>query len=195
VTSPNGGEIWKEGETRQITWSVAGLTAADNVTIQFTTDGGVSWRPDVATTVPAVPGTFNWTIPAGSATASGQVRVVYASDISVNDRSDGLFTILPAGTNSVPDVAVTGSGLQLFGNYPNPFATSTTLRWRQGASGDVTLRLYDGNGREVETYELGQREAGAQQMTLQSRELPSGLYFYLLQIGTTAARGTVMIAR
>jgi hypothetical protein len=121
--------------------------------------------------------------------------VVYTTDISVNDKSDAVFTVLPAGTNSVPDVAVTGSGIQVLGNYPNPFASTTTLRWVQGMAGDVSIRLYDGSGRVVGQYEAGRREAGGQQMTMASGTLPSGLYQYEVRSGNAVARGMMMIVR
>jgi len=58
LTSPNGGELWRRGETRPITWSAVGITQP--LTIELRRDGvtlGV-----IASGLDSVAGSFDWTV-------------------------------------------------------------------------------------------------------------------------------------
>jgi len=72
----------------------------------------------------------------------------------------------------------------LYQNYPNPFNSSTTISWQSPISGRVTIKLYDILGREIETIIDGYYEAGKHStFYIPNSTLPSGVYFYMLQIG------------
>ena len=59
VTSPNGGESWRQGSMHQITWSSSGITAG---TYRITLwKGGVS-QGVLASGLPHTWHTFNWTV-------------------------------------------------------------------------------------------------------------------------------------
>jgi len=63
---------------------------------------------------------------------------------------------------------------------PNPFTGSTTVSYRLGRAGPVTLDLYDARGRLVRSYEdqAGDRDVGT--IVVNGSDLASGLYFYRL---------------
>jgi hypothetical protein len=195
VTSPNGGEVWTEAESHPVTWTSSGLTSTDNVDIYYSTDFGVSWTV-ITSSVSATAGTIDWTIPKlTQQTNSALVRIRYTADLTVKDQSDNQFTIKVLTSGAVPGAITGTSALQLFGNFPNPFATSTTLRWVQAGAGDVGVRIYDASGRVVRQYDAGRREAGEQHLELRAGELPSGVYQYEVQVGGAVARGMMMIVR
>lgn len=88
VTSPNGGEIWLSGSAHSITW------LSDNVAnfkIDFTTDGGSVWQ-NIAPSVPASLGYFDWTIP-NTESSNCKVRISDAANQASFDASDLNFTI------------------------------------------------------------------------------------------------------
>jgi len=68
-------------------------------------------------------------------------------------------------------------------NYPNPFNPSTTIRFSLSQREQVTLKVFDVNGREVAALVEGALNAGEHAVVLNSNELPSGVYFYQLRAG------------
>jgi len=68
-------------------------------------------------------------------------------------------------------------------NYPNPFNPSTTIRFSLSQREQVTLKVFDVNGREVATLVDGNLEAGNHAVTFAPREITTGLYFYKLTTG------------
>jgi photosystem II stability/assembly factor-like uncharacterized protein len=60
--------------------------------------------------------------------------------------------------------------------YPNPFHNETSIEISQGSSDDVQLRIYDISGREVKA----ESEAAPGKITISSKGLSGGLYFFTL---------------
>jgi len=94
VTSPNGGEGWQIGSSHNITWTSSGVTG--NVTLKLYRGGTDLGRIDanpVSNT-----GNYSWNIPVSlpNGTAippAGNYRVMVRSTATVNDLSNGNFTI------------------------------------------------------------------------------------------------------
>lgn len=72
------------------------------------------------------------------------------------------------------------TALQLDQNYPNPFNPSTTISFNLTRDSNVSLRIYDLLGREVEVLVDGRMSAGTYTKVFDARNLPSGIYFYQL---------------
>ncbi len=92
VSTPDGGELFRDGETTTIGWTATDSVSVDTVSIDYSTDGGGSWTAITAST--ANDGTYDWTVPAIDST-SVLVRV-NATDTSGNvgtDTSNSSFTI------------------------------------------------------------------------------------------------------
>ncbi len=96
VLTPNGGESWQEGTSHAITWTSSGVT---NVKIEYSFDNGANWSIIVPTWA-ASSGSYSWMIP-GTPSAQCKVRVSDASDATIFDISDNVFTITPAAPSSV----------------------------------------------------------------------------------------------
>ncbi|MBI5059983.1 T9SS type A sorting domain-containing protein [candidate division KSB1 bacterium] len=71
--------------------------------------------------------------------------------------------------NPQPDFALTGA-------YPNPFNSSTRLRYRLAELGPVALDIFDITGRMVTTLMDGVQPAGDHTITFDGSRLASGLY-------------------
>lgn len=78
---------------------------------------------------------------------------------------------------------------------PNPFGDRTEFRYRMKRPGGVTLVLLDEEGREVRRYAEGMKEAGSHVLEIHAGELPSGVYFYILQAGAERGKGRVVVVR
>ncbi|WP_457654086.1 T9SS type A sorting domain-containing protein [Rhodocaloribacter sp.] len=78
-------------------------------------------------------------------------------------------------------------------NYPNPFVSSTELRFELSAASRVTLRIYDVLGREVATLVDGFLSAGRHEVSFSADHLPRGVYFYRLETPTfRQTRGMIL---
>jgi photosystem II stability/assembly factor-like uncharacterized protein len=75
------------------------------------------------------------------------------------------------------------NSFSLFPNYPNPFNSSTTIRYSIPIAGPVTLDIYDILGRKVQTLIDIQQQAGEHQVIWEADKTASGLYFYRMQAG------------
>lgn len=98
VTHPNGGEKLAVGAVREITWtSGSGVTT---VTIDYSTDGGSTWRSPAIVTGTANDGSYLWTVP-NTLSNNCILRIRDAADGSPYDLSNYPFSIVPAA----PDIA------------------------------------------------------------------------------------------
>lgn len=68
-------------------------------------------------------------------------------------------------------------------NYPNPFNPSTTIEFSVPTSGQVTVKVYNVLGQEVETLVNGIQDPGKYTIRFDASRYTSGLYFYRLQAG------------
>ncbi|HEX2899053.1 MAG TPA: CUB domain-containing protein, partial [Bacteroidia bacterium] len=100
LLAPNGGETWYAGTVQNITWVPAFFTGA-NVKLEYSTDNGSTWTTVVSST-PNASGSFAWTLP-NTPSATSLVRVSDASNSSINDVSNAVFTIAPHVTVASPN--------------------------------------------------------------------------------------------
>jgi len=68
-------------------------------------------------------------------------------------------------------------------NYPNPFNPKTNIQFAVKEPGRVVLKVYDLLGREIAKLTNEHYQAGKYQLKFDGSELPSGIYFYKIQIG------------
>lgn len=93
---------------------------------------------------------------------------------------------------AVDDVAELPATIELDGNYPNPFNPSTTISYALPHAGDVTIRIFDALGRNVQVVEAGAQSSGRHELAFEANELASGAYFY--RIDLTDALGNEMVS-
>jgi hypothetical protein len=71
-------------------------------------------------------------------------------------------------------------------NYPNPFNSSTVIKFSLATSGHVTVRIFNVLGQHVRTLSDGHREAGRQSVAWNGSNengdpVSSGVYFYRIE--------------
>ena len=98
VTSPDGGEILKSGETHIITWRTNATTDPVNrVYLSYTDNGGVTWRS--ITTLNSNIGSYPWSVPyVGTKKKKCKVEVILrdaSGKIVGSNKSDSNFRIIP----------------------------------------------------------------------------------------------------
>jgi hypothetical protein len=67
---------------------------------------------------------------------------------------------------------------RLYQNYPNPFNPSTIISYDIPKDGYASLKIYNSLGQEVAVLIDGITRAGSYQKVFNSKDLPSGVYFY-----------------
>lgn len=80
-----------------------------------------------------------------------------------------------------PTIEYTMPALKL-SNYPNPFASSTTLAYYLPNSGNVNIAILDYNGRLIREYNLGELAQGYHTLTLEGSGMTPGSYFCKLSL-------------
>jgi hypothetical protein len=187
VTSPNGGEVWKEAEMHTITWTTQGKLGVAKIYLE-TTDPRDNIKRELITEIAANTGSIAWTVP-GAGSEPVQARIIIEAD-GVEDASDAAFTILPQGS-----LSVNSSGkdvFQLRGFYPNPAQDLVTFAWSPVGRSAVIAKLYNSTGAVVRTTSVN---GYSSELSISVHDLPSGTYYYELIADAHITRGSLTIQR
>ncbi|MCB2200260.1 choice-of-anchor D domain-containing protein [bacterium] len=105
--------------------------------------------------------------------------VVYHNDPELG----GETTVAVMGelVNDAPETGIP-SVYALEQNHPNPFNPQTSIRYSLKQAGEVTLTVYNVEGREVATLVQGQKQAGWHQVQFDGSRFASGVYLYSIQV-------------
>lgn len=139
--------------------------AGDLAAVIFrTTDGGVSWiREHVGGARTIFDGMMldrwhGWAVGGGGSVFA--YRIVTSAPERI-DRTPKLFSLKQ--------------------NYPNPFNPTTTIEYEVIARGQVTIGLYDTQGKQVRTLVNSEHEPGVYRIYFDANGLASGVYYYTLK--------------
>jgi hypothetical protein len=69
-------------------------------------------------------------------------------------------------------------------NYPNPFNSSTSIIYKIKKTSDIELKVYNALGKEVVMIISKQLPPGEYKYNWHPRDLASGIYFYVLRVGS-----------
>ena len=67
-------------------------------------------------------------------------------------------------------------------NYPNPFNPATTIRFQIPRTAYVSLKIFDLLGQQIKTLVSETLPADEYELKWDAENLPSGVYFYRLQV-------------
>ena len=84
---------------------------------------------------------------------------------------------------------------ELAQNYPNPFNPSTTISFSIPEASNVSLKIYNTLGQQVQTLVSGFKEAGSYKIHFDAKNLTSGLYFYKIEAGTFSQVKKMMLLK
>jgi hypothetical protein len=104
--------------------------------------------------------------------------------IFVATNGGGIYTFHFSNVTGIDkEKDVLPNALELRQNYPNPFNPQTTIMFSLPRREYVTLKVFDGLGREVTTLFNGELDGGRHTIVFDAKGLPSGVYFCRLQAG------------
>ena len=69
-------------------------------------------------------------------------------------------------------------------NHPNPVRGKATIRYQIPERRTVSISVYDISGREVKTLVIGPKEPGYYSVSLDTKELPQGIYLVKMKAGS-----------
>jgi hypothetical protein len=102
----------------------------------------------------------------------------------------------PGTVLSVGQVSTTvPAEFKIYGNYPNPFNPSTTIKFAMPQRAQVTLEVFDILGRLVGSQDLGVRQAGDQMVEFNAAKLASGVYTYRVRTASQMAVGRMLLLK
>jgi photosystem II stability/assembly factor-like uncharacterized protein len=81
------------------------------------------------------------------------------------------------------DYSTIVKNFELYQNYPNPFNPSTVIKYNLPSDMKVNLVIYNSVGEEVAVLVNEFQSAGIEEVNFNAKNLASGIYFYLLEVG------------
>lgn len=128
--------------------------------------------------------------------AAGESVSVRFAFVGGTDLDDIIANAATAQGNPVAVEETTPEGtFVLHGAYPNPFTSSATIGFTLPTAQQVRLTVYDVLGRRVATLIDGVRQAGDQTVRFDASSLPSGMYLYRLEAGSTQLTQRITLVR
>jgi hypothetical protein len=116
----------------------------------------------------------------GSSTAS-----VWIDDITIVDNNL---------TTDIDEPVETNGNISVLQNYPNPFTSTTTIKYRITKPGLVSLKIFDVLGTEVASLVNEKKPIGEYSIDWNAAESKNGIYFCKLQNGSfTEVRKMLLI--
>lgn len=193
LMAPDGGEILAVDELYNISWTHDDDIGVVEARLWLSPDSGSSWEEIQS-------GAFNqsylWQVPnLPLTTCRLRVEVLDSAGNLSSDESAADFTI--NGSSPVGDLP--RQQLSLGQNTPNPFNPQTDIRFTLPSKGDVSLCIYNVQGKLIHTLVAGAMPAGPHTVTWSGRDdrggrVASGLYFYRLRTdqGTRVRKMTLL---
>jgi hypothetical protein len=94
-----------------------------------------------------------------------------------------------------PSSTIIPETFSLHQNYPNPFNPTTTIRFDVRTSGNVSLKVFDVLGREVEVIVNEYLKSGSYSVQFSGENLPSGVYYYELRAESFSETKRMMLVK
>ena len=105
----------------------------------------------------------------GTSTAS-----VWIDDITIVDNNL---------TTGIDELVAANGNISVLQNFPNPFTTTTTIKYKVTEPGIVSIKVFNAIGTEVATMVNENKVAGDYTVELNTAGLPDGIYFCRMQTG------------
>lgn len=80
-------------------------------------------------------------------------------------------------------------------NYPNPFNPTTVISYSIPQSSNVSIKIFDLLGREIETLISKKQSQGYYSINFDATDIPSGTYFYRIKAGNFVETKKMMLLK
>ena len=174
VTYPRGGEVWFiGGADRTITWNYLGVSGYVAIELNRDYPNPNAWETLTYSTPVGQGGSGSWTYHVdGTPSTNCRIKVRNTSP-STNyaiSADDFTITTYEMGSN-VAEIT------------PNPFNSTTRIRFQIPDETRLSLIIYDIIGRKVAVLENGVFQAGEHEAVWDASNMASGIYFLQMKTG------------
>lgn len=80
-------------------------------------------------------------------------------------------------------------------NYPNPFNPITVISYQLAYSSNISIKIYDAQGKELKTLVNEMKNAGSYKVQFDGTDYPSGMYYYRIKAGNYEQVKKMMLIR
>jgi hypothetical protein len=132
---------------------------------------------------------LQWRIPSGIGTYPRIYAVIDADNNldEIHENNNKSWSILGKSTvSAIPadNVSLIPNKFRLEQNYPNPFNPSCIIEFNLPRPDMVKMEIFNIIGQKIETPINKHMTAGRHEFTFTAGNLPSGIYFYRIQVGS-----------
>jgi len=175
IKTTNGGNNWTYAGTGIDSYSIYfpnqnnGWSCGQNGQIWCTTNLGLSWLQQTTRINGLIYRSIYFTDSLTGWCVGDSGRILKTT-------TGGILTNFTNTNSEIP------TEYKLNQNYPNPFNPKTIINFELGITNYVSLKVYDVLGNEVATLVNEKRSAGSYSAQFDGSNIPSGIYFYRLEV-------------
>jgi len=96
------------------------------------------------------------------------------NELYLTSSNDNIYRFTPTVTSIENEINL--NEFRLEQNYPNPFNPTTSIRYNLPEDSDVSIKIYDALGKEVDTIVITSQQKGFYQKTWDAGKFSSGVY-------------------
>ena len=151
-------------------------------TILKTSNGGEQWNAVSSGTSKKLSSVFFIDSSTGWVVGDGGTILKTSDAMTVVEENQSL-------NNSIP------KQFELYQNYPNPFNPTTVIQFSLLERSEVSLKIYNLQGKEIISLLNEVRNAGTHNVVFDAIGLPTGIYFYRLHTGEFSIAKTFIVVK
>ncbi|MHC4639342.1 MAG: M1 family metallopeptidase [Planctomycetota bacterium] len=145
-------------------------------------------------------GTLDTTVWLSTASQTYTFLMPFEPQQLVLDPNDRVLMETESNSLEIQEQPIIADRFRLESNYPNPFNSTTTLRFELPAATEVVLNIYDLSGREIVRLIDRNLEAGYHQYIWNARdahgrELPTGIYIARMMVQGSTKSIKIMLLK
>jgi len=104
------------------------------------------------------------------------------------------YSIVESSNRLPQQESVSESGV-ILRCFPNPFSTVTTIEYKLITDTEITLNLFDVNGKLLKSIDQEVKVAGTHQLSFRGDDLPQGVYYLKLNTGHAIKTTRLIVSR
>jgi photosystem II stability/assembly factor-like uncharacterized protein len=187
LIEPNGGEDFSIGSNVNLRWVGEGFSGEVGI---YLWRGCPAYHLDTLFASTRNDSIESWIVEREEAD-SCYIIIISLMNPALGDTSDDVFSIrgLSAGKDVVP------YKFALEGNWPNPFNSTTTIRYSVAERVRIEMKIYNILGQEVAKLEDDWREPGVYTVSWQPMNVASGMYIVSMRAGGFVRQHRMMLVK
>lgn len=178
----NNGVIFKS-TNGGLNWTASSTGIASNLNSIYFLNADTGWAAGANIIIRTTNGGNNWSVQSTPMSALISIKF-FNRDVGWACGGNSMLFTLSGGVVNIRSISAENpSAYKLEQNYPNPFNAETVIRYQLSGNSNVVLKIYDTNGREVQTLVNERLQAGSYEVMFKGLSLYSGVYFCKLRAG------------